>query len=31
VWWVVFHAVWVEARAGEGLLFDVQVHVVTRS
>jgi hypothetical protein len=31
VWWLVFHAVWVEAKAGEGLLFDVQVHVVTRS
>jgi hypothetical protein len=29
--WVVFHAVWVEARAGEGLLFDIQVAVVPRS
>jgi hypothetical protein len=31
MWWLVFHAVWVEARAGEGLLFDVHVAVVPRS
>jgi hypothetical protein len=31
MWWLVFHATWVEARAGEGLLFDVQVEVVPRS
>jgi hypothetical protein len=30
VWWLAFHATWVEARAGEGLLFDVQVEVVPR-
>jgi hypothetical protein len=31
VWWLVFHAVWLDARTGEGLLFDVQVEVVPRS
>jgi hypothetical protein len=31
MWWLAFHAVWVEARAGAGLLFDVQVAVVPRS